>query len=212
IEASGEELGLTLQDLATQVRHAVYGEEVQRIQKRGEDTKVMERFPAEQRRSLATLEDMRIRTPAGDEIPFRTVAKADAGRGFATISRTDRARTINITAKVDPALESADEIMVRMRQGFLPGLVDRTDGVDGFSFEGDNRNQAETMESLRRGYLIVMFLIYALLAVPFKSYMQPLLVMTAVPFGFVGAILGHVVLGLEVSIMSMFGLIALTGV
>ncbi|MCA8955081.1 MAG: efflux RND transporter permease subunit [Planctomycetes bacterium] len=212
IKPAGEMLNLTLGDLATQVRHGFHGEEVQRIQRRGEDMRVMVRFPEADRRSLATLEEMRVRTPSGDEVPFHTVADAAYGRGFATISRSDRSRTISVTARVNARVISASEIVGDLQKTLLPNLLRRHSSLRGWSFEGDNRNRAETQQSLRSGYYVVLFLIYALLAIPFRSYLQPFLVMLAIPFGFVGAILGHWMLGLELSIMSMFGFVALTGV
>ena len=214
IRPAAENLGLSLQDLASQVRQAFYGEEVQRIQKRGEDTRVMVRYPESHRDSLAALEDMFIRTPSGEEVPFDTVAHATYGVGFATISRSARKRTISVTAKVDKDASElgANEIIAQLDEGLLPRLVEAYPGVTGYSFEGESRDQAETQESMREGYRMVIFLIYALLAIPFRSYLQPLLVMSAIPFGFIGAILGHWVLGLELSIMSMFGFVALTGV
>ena len=212
IKPAAEMLGLTLHDLASQVRQAFYGEEVQRIQKKGEDVRVMVRYPEVERRSLASLEDMRIRTPSGDEVPFDTVAEVTSGRGFATITRANRARTISVTAKVDSLEKNANEIVARLDEEFLPSLVRKYPGLETYSFEGDNRDQVETQKSLRSGYLVVLFLIYALLAIPFNSFVQPFLVMMAIPFGFIGAILGHWALGLQLSIMSMFGFVALTGV
>lgn len=212
IKPSAETLGLTLNDLATQVRQGFYGEEIQRIQRKGEDMRVMVRYPETERNSLSAVEDMRIRTPGGDEVPFHTVAKAIHGRGFATISRSERTRTIGVTAKVDSTINNADQIIAKLDAEFLPQLLVEYSGISRYTFEGDNRDQAETTQSLMSGYLLVLFLIYALLAVPLKSYLQPLMVMSAIPFGFVGATLGHWFLGLEMSIMSMFGFIALTGV
>ena len=219
IKPAAETLGLSQRDLALQVRQGFYGEEVQRIQKKGEDVRVMVRYPQADRESLTTLRDMRIRTLDGSEVPFDTVAEATFGRGFAAISRTSRARTINVTAKVDPGKSpvSANEIAENLEKtptgpGFLPQLLERYPSLTSVSFEGNNRDQAETQESLKSGYSMVLFLIYALLAIPLRSYFQPLLVMSAIPFGFIGAILGHGILGLELSIMSMFGFVALTGV
>jgi multidrug efflux pump subunit AcrB len=220
IKPSAENLGLSQRELASQVRQGFYGEEVQRIQKKGEDMRVMVRYPKEQRQSLAALEDMRIRTSGGDEVPFHSVAEATFTHGFAAIERTSRARTVNVTAKIDSLKSklSANEIIALLEKGedgepgFVPKLMTKYPSLSNFSFEGDQRDQMETQESLRSGYFIVIFLIYALLAIPLKSYAQPLLVMSAIPFGFVGAILGHWLLGLELSIMSMFGFVALTGV
>jgi multidrug efflux pump subunit AcrB len=211
VQPSAEALGITLADLARQVRQGFYGEEAQRIQRDRDDVKVMVRYPEHERRALASLEDMRVRTAGGDEVPFGAVAQATWGRGFASIRRTDRARTINVTANVDENVANANEILADLRETFLPVLAADHPGLR-WSFEGDAREQNETLMSLAKGFLAVLFAIYALLAVPFRSYIQPLLVMTAIPFGLIGATWGHVGLGLEFSIMSMLGLVALAGV
>jgi multidrug efflux pump subunit AcrB len=156
---------------------------------------------------------MRIRTPAGDEVPFDQVAAAEHGRGYATIQRVDRARSLHVTCKVDDKRSkySKNDIAGLLATDFLPKLAIVHPGLQ-WAFEGSQRNQAETLGALAQGFLVVLFLIYALMAIPLKSYLQPLIVMTAIPFGFVGAVFGHVVIGLDLTILSMFGLVALAGV
>jgi multidrug efflux pump subunit AcrB len=154
---------------------------------------------------------MRVRTPDGGEVPFSTVANAQSGRGFATITRVDRQRAINVTAEVDEALANANEVLADLQAGFLPQLLEKHPGVR-YSLEGEQRDQMESVDGLFRGFGVALFAIYAMMAIPFRSYLQPLIVMSAVPFGIVGAIWGHIFLGLDVSLLSLCGVIALAGV
>ncbi|MCP3914111.1 MAG: efflux RND transporter permease subunit [bacterium] len=211
IRPAAEALGLTLADLGTQVRQGFYGEEAQRVQRGRDDVKVMVRYPAADRRSLATLEDMRIRTPDGAAVAFETVADASFGRGFSTIERTDRRRTLHVTAEVDEEVASATDVVKDLRERVLPELIQGHDRVT-WSFEGEQREQRETLGGLMRGFGIAMIVIYGLMAVPFRSYLQPLIVMSAVPFGMVGAFLGHLIVGMDMNVLSMCGMIALAGV
>jgi multidrug efflux pump subunit AcrB len=211
ITSKGEALGLTLQDLGRQVRQGFFGEEAQRIQRGRDDIRVMVRYPEADRRSIGDLEDMRIRTPAGDEVPFSTVAVASMGRGFATIARVDRNRSINVQAEVDESVTTGGEVLDSLNAAFLPELLAQYPGIS-YSFEGSQADMAESMSGLVTGFGVAMFVMYALLAIPLKSYIQPLIVLAAVPFGMVGAIWGHVLLGMPVSFLSMCGMVALAGV
>jgi multidrug efflux pump subunit AcrB len=211
VRPRAETLGLTLADLARQVRQAFYGEEAQRLPRGREDVPVMVRYPQANRRSLADLEQMRIRTAAGDEVPLSVVATAEVGRGYATIKRTDMARTTNVTAEVDSTKTNANQVIASLRGGFLDEVVREHPGL-AVSFEGDTQEQERTLSSLLRGAIVALLAIYALMAVPLRSYLQPLIVMIAVPFGLVGAAWGHVIMGMNLSIISMLGLVALTGV
>lgn len=211
IKPSAEAVGLTLGDLARQVRQAFYGEEAQRIQRGRDDVRVMVRYPAEERRSLANLEQMRVRLPDGSEVPFSAVAEVQFGRGFANIHRVDRQRAINVTADVDLSKNSSNEILAGLQSNELPQLIQKYPGLR-FGFEGERREQSETMGGLVRGFLLAMFLVFALIAIPLKSYLHPVVVMSSIPFGFVGAVLGHLIMGLHLTVLSMFGLVALAGV
>jgi multidrug efflux pump subunit AcrB len=207
-----EALGLSLSDLARQVRQGFYGEEAQRVQRGRDDVKVMIRYPEEDRQSLGDLENMRIRTPEGGEVPFSSVAVAEIGQGYAAIRRADRRRAINVTADVDEKQQTAGEILAELQRDFLPTLVGSYPGM-AYTLEGAEREQRETMQGIFRSYiLLVLPLIYVLMAIPFRSYLQPIIVMSAIPFGLVGAVWGHVIMGLDLSVISMFGLVALTGV
>ena len=204
-------LGLSQLDLGRQVRQAFYGEEAQRIQRGRDEVRIMVRYPPEERRSLGDLEDMRIRTPAGVEVPFDEVAEVELGRGFSSIKRVDRARAINVTADVDATQANANEVISDLEETFLSKVPERYPGVF-YTWEGEQREQAETMEGMMSGYPLALLIIYALLAIPFRSYLQPFIVMSAIPFGLVGAIWGHVIMGMDLTILSMFGIVALSGV
>jgi multidrug efflux pump subunit AcrB len=211
IKPEAEALGLTLADLARQVRQAFYGEEAQRIQRGRDDIKVMVRYPAGARRSLGDLENMRIRTPDGHEVAFSAVAQAHPGRGYADIKRVDRRRAVNVTADVDPAKGEPDKIIADLENSILRDIQAEHPRVR-YTFEGARREQADTLGGLIRGFFLALVIIYGLLAIPFKSYLQPIIVMTAIPFGIVGAVWGHVIMGMDLTVLSMFGLVALTGV
>ena len=211
IKPDAETLGLTLQDLGRQVRQAFYGEEAQRIQRGRDDIRVMVRYPQESRRSLGSLEDMRIRTPEGGEVPFRQVAQVEPGRGFASIKRVDRNRAINVTAAVEASITSGGQVIADLENRILPEVLAKYPGVF-YTFEGAQAEQRDAVGGLQTGFILALFMIFALLAIPLKSYVQPTIIMGAIPFGLVGAIWGHMVMGLDVTLMSMFGLVALTGV
>ncbi|MAI80167.1 MAG: hypothetical protein CL917_14560 [Deltaproteobacteria bacterium] len=205
-----ESLGLTLADLAKQVRQAFYGEEAQRIQRDRDDIRVMVRYPEDKRTSLSDLENLRIRTPAGDEVPFYAVARARMDQGYSTIKRIDRQRTVNVTADVDESEGNAGQILESLSQE-LPALLKSFPSV-AYSYQGERAEQDETFASLRRYGTMALILIYSLLAIPLRSYTQPLIIMSVIPFGLVGAIGGHLLLGLDWSFMSIFGVVALSGV
>jgi multidrug efflux pump subunit AcrB len=211
ISPEGEAAGLTLADLARQVRQAFYGEEAQRIQRGRDELKVMVRLPEVDRRSLGNLESLRIRTPDGAEIPFTTAAEVELTRGPATIRRTDRQRVVNVMADVDLAEGDTTTILADLEGRVLPDLTLRYPGVR-YSFVGEQQEQRDSLGGLRRGFLLALVVIYGLLAIPFRSYMQPLIVMSAIPFGLIGAAWGHVLMGKSLTILSIFGLVALTGV
>ncbi|TDI12734.1 MAG: efflux RND transporter permease subunit [Acidobacteria bacterium] len=212
IRPKAEALGLTLSDLARQVRQAFYGEEAQRIVRGREDIRVMVRYPKSERRSLGNLDELRIRTPEGAEVAFADVATVRHGRGFATITRVDRRRSVNVTADVnDQEGATAIEILTAMEAGVLPEILSEYPGV-AYSLEGQSAEQRDTMTSLINGFVIAAVVIFALLAVPLRSYMQPLIIMLAIPFGLVGAVWGHVIMGMDLTIMTMFGIVALSGV
>ena len=211
IHPAAESLGLTQADLARQVRQAFYGEEVQRIQRGRDEVKIMVRYPSDRRRSLGQMEGMRIRTPDGGEVPFSVVADSELSRGFASIRRVERNRSISVTAEVDTQRANSNEILAELERGYLPSLLREYPGLS-YSLEGEQEQQKQTIDGLMQGFGMALAAIFALLAIPLRSYFQPLLIMSAIPFGLVGAFLGHRILGMDLSILSMFGIVALAGV
>ncbi len=204
-------LGLTSVDLARQIRGAFYGAEALRLQRGRNEVKVMVRYPESDRKSPFDLTQMRIRTPKGGEIPLLRAARLDAGTGYSEINRYNRKRVINVTAGVDAKKANAEEIIANLKHGVLKRLVSDYPGLS-YDMGGEEKERRDSMSSMGRGFMIALFVIYALLAIPFRSYSQPLVVMSAIPFGIVGAILGHLFLGFDLSILSMFGIVALSGV
>ena len=211
LTAEGEALGLTLQGLGRQVRQGFFGEEAQRVQRNRDDVRVMVRYPLGDRRSLGDLERMRVRTPGGDEVPFSTVATGSMGRGPASITRIDRQRSINVQAEIDATVTTSGQVIDALESQFLPNLMALHPGIV-YSFEGDEAEFAESMEGLVKGFGVIMFVMYGMLAIPLKSYWKPVIILSAIPFGMVGAIWGHAILGMEVSFLSMCGMVALAGV
>jgi len=204
-------LGLTEEGLGRQLRGAFYGSEALRLQRGRNEVKVVVRYPTENRQNLYDLEAMRIRIPGGGEVPIGRAATIEEDRGFSKINRTDRKRVINVTATVDNDAANAEEVIEEMKRVTLPELIADYPGLS-YDLEGEDKNRRESMESMATGFKLILFAIFALLAVSFRSYSQPFLIMVAIPFGIVGAILGHFVMGFDLSILSMFGIVALTGV
>jgi multidrug efflux pump subunit AcrB len=217
LKPSAEPLGLRADDLARQVRAAFYGAEAQRIQRGRDDVRVMVRYPVNERTSLAHFENMRIRLPGGVEIPIREVANLEVGEGFPTITRIDRQRVINIQADADKSVADFSKINEALygspgsKDSLLNDIQAKYPGVK-LVKGGEAKDWEETKASLTGGIILVIFVIYALLAIPFKSYLQPMIVMVVVPFGIGGAILGHLITFQTLSILSLLGIIALTGV
>ncbi|MBN2313337.1 MAG: efflux RND transporter permease subunit [Sedimentisphaerales bacterium] len=211
LKDTGRTLGLTLSDLARQVRQGFYGDEAQRIQRGRDDIRVMIRYPENERKSLADVENMRIRLSDGTEIPFKTVAEVNYGRGYSTIGRVDRRRVVSVSADVDESVTSAGKINKELQAKVLLDLMREFPGLQ-WRFAGEQRERNESLGSLIPSFTIAMMAIYALLAVQFRSYSQPVIVMSAIPFGIVGAAIGHLLMGFNLSILSLFGIVALSGV
>ncbi len=210
IKPEAELLGLSAEDLGRQVRQAFFGAEAQRIQRGRDDVRVMVRYPQGERRSLDSLNRMRLRTASGAQVPFANVADANVGQGFATIRRVDRNRVVNVRADVNKQQGNVDRIVADLTS-YLDELLSGYPGVR-YTMEGEQREERESFSSLLIGAFFVLFALYSLLAIPFRSYLQPLMVMAVIPFGIVGAILGHMIMGMNLSIMSIMGLLALSGV
>jgi multidrug efflux pump subunit AcrB len=208
---AGRSLGLTELDLARQVRAAFYGSEALRLQRGRNEVKVIVRYPETDRRFLSSLERMLIRIPNGGEVPLLRAAEVEEGRGFSSINRTDRKRVINVTARVDSAANNAQDIITELKGGILTGLSHDYPGLE-YDMEGEAREQRDSLGSMKAGFELALVMIFVLLAIPFRSYSQPLLIMAAIPFGMVGAVLGHLIMGYNLSLLSLFGLVALAGV
>ena len=211
IKPEAEALGLTMSSLGRQVRQAFYGEEAQRIQRGKDELRVMVRYPLSERRSISDLENMRIRTPSGDEVPFNSVAEVSYGQGYSSISRLDRERTVTVSSDLDPESVEPQQIIKTMSEEYIPALLSRYPGVK-YGLEGSSQDQVEFLSKIVTALVLAMFLIYALIAIPLRSYSQPLIIMSVIPFGAIGAVIGHIIMGRSISMFSLFGLIALAGV
>lgn len=211
LRPEGRQLGLTLNDLARQARQAFYGEEVQRVQRGVEDMRVMVRYPEAERRSLGDLEDMRIRAADGTKIPFAAVAEIELGRGYSTITRVDRQRVVTVSADVDRDVVTPEAVLRTLEAVALPGILSGYRGI-GYSLTGEQEESAESFAGLFNFIPVALLMIYALLAIPLRSYVQPLVIMSIIPFGALGAIIGHVIMGWSIVFTSIVGLIAMAGV
>jgi multidrug efflux pump subunit AcrB len=204
-----ETLGLTYSELARQVRQAFYGEEVQRMQRNKDE--VFVRYTEHERRSVYSLENMTIKLANGQEVPLSSVAEIRYDRSPSEIKRIDRKRIIRVTGYVDSSKTTANSVMADLRQGFLPALEQNFNDVT-WNPSGNQKNKGELISAMVGGFQMAVMGIFALLAVSFRSYVQPIIVVSAIPFGLIGAILGHALLGLDISLLSLSGMIAVSGV
>ncbi|OIO59647.1 MAG: hypothetical protein COZ46_05065 [Verrucomicrobia bacterium CG_4_10_14_3_um_filter_43_23] len=211
LKESAELLGLTQEDLARQARQAFYGDEIQKFPGRNQDVTVMVRYPKEERKSLYNLVNMRLRNSMGEEIPFYEAADIDYTRSSPVIERVNRKRVINVEASVSSELVDIESIKAKLGQEVLPSLLKDYHDVS-WRWFGEAKDQEETIQELKQGFLLVLFLMFALMAIPFKSYLQPVVIMTVIPFGIIGAVLGHLLFGFSISQLSLYGMVALTGV
>lgn len=207
----GEALGISRYDLGSQVRHAFYGAEAQRIQRGIDEIKVMVRYPRTDRENVSSLNNMYIRTPSGDQVPFETVARLEVRPGLLKSTRIDFQRAAEVTAEADIAVVEPAKVMADVEANILPDLMLKYPGLswDESGLADEERKMAFSMFV---GFALALFGIYALLAVPTGSYLQPLIIMGVIPFGIIGAILAHWGLGHDMSMMSVMGIVALSGV
>ena len=211
IKPEAEASGLTLQNLGRQVRTAFYGAEAQRIQRDDQEVRVMVRYPRSERRSLGNLENMWVRAPDGRELPFSAVAEYRLERGYDSIKRIDGRRSIRVSARSDIAIVEPSQVVNQVTENFMPRLRERYPGID-TEVAGSAYEERVGLMQILTAFGIALFGIYALMAIPLKSYMQPLVIMGVIPFGIVGAIIGHLLLGIPVSAVSIMGIVALSGV
>lgn len=210
LTAEARSLGLTANEIGNQIRAAFYGAEALRQQRGNDEVKVLVRLPEAERQQQFSLEQLLIRTPAGGYVPLSQVVEFEPGRAFTEISRRNGRRTVTVTANVEPIAETA-RILQAVKTEVLPSLLRDYPGL-GYSFEGRQASMREAVQSFFGSVTGALVVIFALLAIPFRSYVQPLIVMTAIPFGAVGAILGHLLMGYNLSMISVMGIIALGGV
>ena len=213
LKQRGRNLGLSQRDLANQVRQAFYGEEIQRLQREIDEVKVMLKYPLSERETMATLDNMRIRLQDGTAIPITSVADITIGKASDEIIRIDRKRASTISGDADLKTTNPNEIMAKLKSagGFIDQLKKKYPSVNSASF-GVAKEMAELGVSMAKGFAIALLFIYMLMAIPLKSYTQPLIIMMVIPFGVTGAILGHWITGYTMSMISLFGVIALGGV
>jgi multidrug efflux pump subunit AcrB len=210
IKPEGQSLGLTAQEIARQVRNSFYGAEALRQQRGRSEIRVRVKLPQEQRNSEYDIEQLLIRTPQGKDVPLMQVAEVERGRSYTNINRRNARRAVTVTANVEP-IDDTSRIKATLEESILPQLAGDYPGLS-YAWEGQQQDMAEGMQNLYMGFLFAMLGVYAMLAIPFRSYFQPLIVMIAVPFGIIGAILGHMMMGYSLSMMSMMGIVALSGV
>lgn len=208
-EARG--LGITLDDLASQVYAGFYGAEAFRVQRGRDDIRVKVRYGTEERNTLADLEQVRIRTSDGFEVPFFSVANVKFGRSVANITRVDGRRNISVSAEVNEARGNAEDVIADLQESFMPEFQQRHPDIV-WSFEGAKQNSNEAIGAVLIGFPLAMLGIFVIVATTFRSYLQPLIVMLSIPFGMTGAIYGHFVMGMPLMLFSIFGMVALAGV
>jgi multidrug efflux pump subunit AcrB len=210
IKPAGRSLGLRSQEVARQIRNAYYGAEVLRQQRGRNEITVRARLPKKERSLEYYLEQMILRTPSGTEVPLREAVSLKRGRAYTNIDRRNGRRVVTVSADVTPRSQ-ADQIIQSLTADTLPNLQQKYPGLT-YSFEGRQADRRDSMQSMMRGLLMALIVIYAMLAVPFNSFVQPLIIMVSIPFGIVGAVLGHLIMGYSLSVMSTFGVVALAGV
>ena len=211
IKPQAESLGLSMATVGRQVRQAFYGEEAQRIQRGKNEIKVMVRYPEEDRTSIDNLESMRIRNSNGDEIPFSSVATASFGKAYSSIIRENGIRVVTVSADADSSIVEPRRVIADITENFIPEMKDRFPQLE-FDLEGSSSETVKLVQELTNASIAALFLIYILIAIPLKSYLQPLIIMSVIPFGLIGAVIGHIVLNEAISMFSLFGLVALAGV
>jgi len=211
LKPSAATLGVTTADIAKQVRQGYYGSEALTVQRGGEQVKVMIRYSESERRNIDSIKNMRIRTKSGAQIPLTSVAEIQFGRGVSKINRLNRERIISVIANVDELKVNPNEVNKELKKKLNKMITGKYKSLS-FTTAGAQKQQQKSMISLGKGFIVALFVLYLLLAIPFRSYSQPLIIMSAIPFGIIGAIMGHLLMGFTLSIMSVFGIVALAGV
>jgi len=211
LSPAGSTLGLSSQDLTQQVRAAFQGVAVFKFLRGSDEVNLKLRLPFDERRYLRDLEDLVILAPGGERLPLRQVAELKYGQSYSSIRRVDSRRIISVRALVDSGISNTGQVKRSLEQELLPQIMAKYPQLQ-YTFEGAHRAQTNTMAGIRQGGIVALVLIFSLLALQFRSYLQPFIIMSAIPFGLVGAVLGHLLLGYNLSIISVLGLVALTGI
>ncbi|MGJ8655245.1 MAG: efflux RND transporter permease subunit [Akkermansiaceae bacterium] len=211
ITPEGQAANLNKLDLANNVRDAFFGREAQRVQRGRDEVKVMVRYPIEERGSIDTLRNMRIRKADGATVPFYTVAGTQYSESLASIERYDNKRVVAVEGYVDKSSTSSQEVLTKLKEEYFPEMLAKYPAIS-ISQSGEAEERAKSQASLKTGFLFSFIFIYILIAIPLKSYMKPLIIMSVIPFGIIGALMGHYLMGIPVSLLSVFGILALSGV
>ena len=212
----GQSLGLDEAMLARNLRGGYFGEEARRLPIGRHEVKLMVRYPEEARKNMEEFENIRIRDNDGIERPLLDVARIEVGNAPSKINRLNQRRSVTVSANVDDKVANTYEIIAEMKQKFVPELIEKYADLYGanisVNWEGEQAQNEESMRSMFVGFVIALVCMYVLLTLQFRSYIQPIIILCIIPFGWLGAILGHAIMGLNLTLFSFFGLIALTGV
>lgn len=204
-------LGLTRADIARQLRYAIYGYEVQRIQRNKDEVRVKVRWPESQRDQISDLQNIRINTSTGDQVPFKLVAKTIPSQALTSINRINKKRVVFVSGRVDKEKSTSNEIVRELRSNIIKEIKQSYPDTT-INLGGASREQNTAVSSLIKGFILSLIIIYSLLAIPLKSYFQPIMIMSVIPFGIIGAIIGHFILDIPLGLLSFFGILALSGV
>ena len=211
IKKGAKSIGITMADIASQIRQAYYGDEVLKVQRGKDDIKVMVRYSKTERESESSIDQLHIRTLDGRQIPLNQVAEIEMKRGYSAIQRVDRKRIITVISDINEDIANAQKIVTNLKENFLENLAIRFPGVT-YDMEGQAKRTEDLISNLKTGFGLCAMIIFVLLASQFRSYIQPVIIMTAIPFGLIGAIIGHYISGLELTMFSIFGIVALSGI
>jgi HAE1 family hydrophobic/amphiphilic exporter-1 len=213
VKPKAEAMGVSLTDLAGTIRASFYGEEVMRLQRGRHEVKLMVRYPQAERRTLATLDEIRVTSPDGVKRPISELADVAIERGYSEINRLGQKRSITVTADIDVAKTTltSSQVIADMEKRLMPSFATDYPAVR-VRWEGQREQSNESLRSLGVGFVVALFAMFVLLTMEFKSYFQPFLILAAIPFGIAGAVFGHALMGMPLTLFSMFGLVALAGV
>jgi len=212
VKDRAQAMGITSADLAETIRNSYYGAEVMRLQRGRHEVKLMVRYPENERNSLARFDEIRVRGSDGVERPITELAERTVTQGYSEINRLDQRRSVTVTTDLDTTEANASQIIEELQRDFIPNVIGKKYPAVTVNWEGQQKQTMESLESLAWGCGMALLGMYVLLVVEFRSYFQPLLILAIVPFGAIGAIWGHGIMGIEVTLFSFFGLVALTGV